>query len=163
MAELQPLLQMDFLSADTGKALTTVFAGFAATTTSLPNISRLPAFVAGFFLVLIITKPGTTNLPTVFTCLAPISARASMILEQSDFFTSDAVARASAIPPFERAVPAARGLAVIAFIAFMAFAAFMAFIAFIAFIVAIDFMAAARTAIAGTTVRRTSRTAENST
>merc|ERR1719387_923717 len=97
--------QIAFLSADTGNALTTVFAGFAATTTSLPNITRLPAFVAGFFLVLIMTKPGTTNFPALFTCFAAISARASMILQQSDLFTLEAAARASAIPDFVRAVP----------------------------------------------------------
>merc|ERR1719498_538625 len=136
---------MDFFRADTGNAFMTVLAGFAATTTSLPNIKRLPALVAAFLLVLIITKPGMTNLPTVFTCLAPISARASTIFEQSDFFTSDAAARASAMPPLDSAWPAARGFAFIAFIAFIAFMAFIAFIAFIAciaFILFIDFIAA---------------------
>merc|ERR1719191_1807669 len=71
--------QIDFLSADTGKAFTTVLAGFAATVTSLPNIIFLPAFVAGFLFVLIITKPGITNLPALLTCAAPISPRASRI------------------------------------------------------------------------------------
>merc|ERR1719198_322482 len=123
----------DFLSAATGKAFTTVLAGFAATLTSLPNISLLPALVAGFFLVLIITKPGRTNFPALFTCAAPISARASMIFAHSAFFISQAVARASAMPPFARAFPAALAT----FIAFIAFIAFMAFIAFIAFIAAI--------------------------
>merc|ERR1719198_348149 len=132
----------DFLSAATGKAFTTVLAGFAATLTSLPNISLLPALVAGFFLVLIITNPGSTNLPALFTCAAPISASASMIFEHSAFFISHAVARASAIPPFARAFPAALGLAFIAFMAFIAFIAFgaafgAAFMAFIAFIAAI--------------------------
>merc|ERR1719203_1994558 len=88
------------------------------------------------------TKPGTTNFPTVFTCFAPISARAFTIFEQSDFFISDAVAKASAIPPFERALPAALGAALSAFIAFTVF------IAFIAFIVEVTFIAAARTAMA---------------
>merc|ERR1719265_1891878 len=144
--------QMDFLSADTGNAFTTVFAGLAATTTSLPNINLFPALVAGFFLVLIMTKPGMTNLPTLLTCFAPISARASTILEQSDFFTSDAAARASAMPPLDSALPAARGLAFIAFIAvidFIAFIAFITFIAFVVFIAAMVFIAAARTAMAG--------------
>jgi len=36
-----PRAQTTFLSAATGKAFTTVFAGFAFTTTTLPNISRL--------------------------------------------------------------------------------------------------------------------------
>eukprot|EP00445_Apocalathium_hangoei_P044129 CAMPEP_0203980338 /NCGR_PEP_ID=MMETSP0360-20130528/1371_1 /ASSEMBLY_ACC=CAM_ASM_000342 /TAXON_ID=268821 /ORGANISM="Scrippsiella Hangoei, Strain SHTV-5" /LENGTH=38 /DNA_ID= /DNA_START= /DNA_END= /DNA_ORIENTATION= len=35
-----------------GKALTMVLAGLALTTQTLPNISRLPAFVAGFRRVL---------------------------------------------------------------------------------------------------------------
>merc|ERR1719478_254770 len=128
--------QMDFLSAATGKAFTTVLAGFAATLTSLPNISRLPALVAGFFLVLIITKPGRTNLPALFTCVAPTSTSASTIFEHSDFFISEADARASAMAPFPRATPAA-----LAFVGFLAFIAFMAFMvlatAFIAFIAAI--------------------------
>merc|ERR1719223_23366 len=112
--------QTDFFSALTGNALTTVFAGFAATVTSLPNISLLPAFVAGFFLVLIMTRPGITNLPTCFTCLPANSTRASTILAQSDFLSSEAVARASAIPVFDRAVPADLGFAFIAFIDFIA-------------------------------------------
>merc|ERR1719223_2071690 len=117
--------QTDFFSALTGNALTTVFAGFAATVTSLPNISLLPAFVAGFFLVLIMTRPGITNLPTCFTCLPANSARASTILAQSDFFSSEAVARASAIPVFDRAVPADLGFAFIAFMAVIDFIAVM--------------------------------------
>merc|ERR1719352_283202 len=130
--------QMDFLSAATGNAFTTVLAGFAATVTSLPNMSRLPALVAGFFLVLIIIKPGSTNLPALFTCVAPTSASASMIFEHSAFFNSHAVVRASAMAPFPRAAPAALGLAFIGFLAFIAFIAFIVFAtAFIAFIAAI--------------------------
>merc|ERR1719421_267104 len=132
---MSAFVQIDFLSADTGKAFTTVLAGFAATLTSLPNIIFLPALVAGFFLVLIITKPGKTNLPALFTCVAPNSPSASMIFEHSDFFNSQAVARASAMPPFARALPGALA----AFIAFITFFAFIAFFAttFIAFIAAI--------------------------
>merc|ERR1719420_670844 len=116
-------VQIAFLSAATGKAFT-VLAGFAATVTSLPNISLLPALVAGFLRVLIMTSPGSTNLPALLTCAPPISARASMIFEHSDFFISHAVARASAMPPFPRAFPVALGLAFFAFIAFIAFIAF---------------------------------------
>merc|ERR1719249_454521 len=65
--------QMDFFSAAVQNAFTTVFAGFAFTTTVLPNISLLPALVA-----------------TV--------ASVSKILETSDFFRSCAVAMASARP-----------------------------------------------------------------
>eukprot|EP00973_Karenia_brevis_P013358 1814116-Karenia_brevis.AAC.1 len=39
--------------AATGNAFTTVFAGFALTTTSLPKNIFFPAFVAGFWRVLI--------------------------------------------------------------------------------------------------------------
>merc|ERR1719359_2222535 len=130
--------QMDFLSAATGKAFTTVLAGFAATVNSLPNINRLPALVAGFFLVLIMIRPGSTNLPALFTCVAPTSASASMIFEHSAFFISQAVASASAMAPFPRAAPATLALAFIGFLAFIAFMAFIVFAAaFIAFIAAI--------------------------
>merc|ERR1712025_384153 len=61
--------QIAFLSAETTKAFTTVLAGRAFTTTSLPNIMRLPAFVAGFTRVLTMHTPGTTNLPAFFTCV----------------------------------------------------------------------------------------------
>merc|ERR1719486_648449 len=111
--------QMDFLIAATGKAFTTVRAGLAATTTSLPNIILLPFLVAGFFLVLIMQSPGMTNLPALFTCTAPTLASASRIFVHWDFFVSVAVAIASAMPPFERDTC----------LAFMAFFAFMAFIA----------------------------------
>merc|ERR1719359_1333411 len=120
--------QMDFLSAATGKAFTTVLAGFAATVTSLPNISRLPALVAGFFLVFIIIRPGSTNLPALFTCVAPTSASASMIFEHSAFFISQAVARASAMAPFPSAAPAALGLVFLAFIVLAVFGTFFAFV-----------------------------------
>merc|ERR1719291_1487395 len=84
-------------------------------------MSRLPAFVAGFLRVFTMTKPGMTNFPAFFTCFAPMLARASRTLEQSDFFNSVSAARASAIPPLDRERTAA----------FMAFIDFMAFIAFI--------------------------------
>merc|ERR1711920_903742 len=50
-----PLLkpQMLFFKAATQYALTIVLAGLALTITTLPNISHLPAFVAGFKRVLI--------------------------------------------------------------------------------------------------------------
>merc|ERR1719162_2927131 len=107
--------QMLFLSAAAGKAFTTVFAGFAFTATSLPNITFLPAFVAGFTFVLIITKPGTVNLPTLTVSLVPISARQSSIFAASLFLTFIAVG----VPPF------------MAFIAVTGVPPFMAFIAFV--------------------------------
>merc|ERR1719150_1496439 len=70
-------------NADTGKALTTVLAGLAFTITSLPNTSLFPAFVAGFNRVLIMQRPGKVNLPTLFTCFVPTSAKAPIIVEHS--------------------------------------------------------------------------------
>merc|ERR1719453_1159669 len=81
-----------------GNAFTTVFAGFAFTTTVLPNISRLPAFVAGFTRVLIMHTPGTMNLP-FFTSAAATEARLFKTFMQSDFLTSVSAASASAMPP----------------------------------------------------------------
>merc|ERR1711941_194677 len=105
--------QIDDFSAATGRAFTTVLAGLAFTTTSLPNIILLPALVAGFFLVLIMQSPGMVNLPVLSTSLAAKPARVSNILEASDFLMSCAVARASAMPPF--------GIDFTAFMAFIAF------------------------------------------
>merc|ERR1719223_421591 len=67
-----------------------------------------------------------TNFPTFFTCSDPISTRASIILAQSDFFISEAVASASATPPFDKAEPPAFPFAFIVFIDFMAFIDFIA-------------------------------------
>merc|ERR1712079_941997 len=90
--------QMAFFSAAVQNAFTTVFAGFAFTTTVFPNISLLPALVAGFRRVLIMQSPGMVNLPALFTSLVATLARVSKILETSDFFRSCAVAMASARP-----------------------------------------------------------------
>merc|ERR1719499_2391273 len=90
--------QMDFFSAAVQNAFTTVFAGFAFTTTVFPNISLLPALVAGFRRVLIMQIPGMVNLPALFTSLVATLARVSKILPTSDFFRSCAVAMASARP-----------------------------------------------------------------
>merc|ERR1719454_2799244 len=90
--------QMDFFSAAVQNAFTTVFAGFAFTTTVFPNISLLPALVAGFRRVLIMQRPGMVNLPALFTSFVATLARVSKILETSDFFRSCAVAIASARP-----------------------------------------------------------------
>ena len=104
---------MLFLSAAAGKAFTTVFAGFAFTITSLPNIIFCPALVAGFTFVLIITKPGSVNFPTFTVSLVPISATQSSSFVASLFFISIAVASALAMAPLLMGVPP--------FIAFMAF------------------------------------------
>merc|ERR1712137_184194 len=110
--------QMDFLSAAVQNAFTTVFAGFAFTTTVFPNISLLPALVAGFRRVLIMQRPGMVNLPALFTSLVATLAKVPKILPTSDFFRSCAVAMASARPP----------LVITALLDFMAFmAVFIAF------------------------------------
>ena len=111
---------MACLRAETGKAFTTVRAGLALTMQTLPNISRLPAFVAFFVRVSTRTMPGTITLPVFFKFAATTSAKADKTVEQSDFFKSHAVARASASPPLVTLLAPLR-----ATMAFMAF--FMAF------------------------------------
>merc|ERR1719220_846673 len=91
--------QMLAFKAATGKAFTTVLAGFAFTICILPNISRFPALVAGLTLVLILHKPGTVNTPAFFTSAVATAARVSRSFEHCDFFTSVAVANASASAP----------------------------------------------------------------
>merc|ERR1719189_2447919 len=75
--------QMLFLSAATAKALTIFLAGFAFTTTTLPNISLLPAFVAGFVFSFSIVRPGTVNLPADLTSFVPTAARLASTFLQS--------------------------------------------------------------------------------
>merc|ERR1719456_346976 len=86
--------------AFTAKHFTTVCAAFAFTFTSLPKAIRLPAFLAGLCLVLIMQTPGMTNFPVFLVSLVASSARASKIFPISDFLLSVAVAKASAMPPF---------------------------------------------------------------
>merc|ERR1719384_60301 len=87
------------LRAAVGNALTTVLAGFALTTTSLPNIIFLEAFVAGFLLVLILARPGIVNTPDFFTSAVPTSAKLAKSFMTTLFFSSQLVARASAMVP----------------------------------------------------------------
>merc|ERR1712087_869131 len=91
--------QNSSLRAFAAKALTTVLAGFAFTNTTLPNISRFPALVAGFLRVLIITKPGTTNLPFFSVSAAAMLARVLKALPITPFFTSQlsAIAAVNAV------------------------------------------------------------------
>merc|ERR1712183_1131306 len=96
-----------FFKAATGKALTTVRAGFALTSCITPKISFLHALVAGLKRVLIIATPGMVNLPLDFTSLATISARLSMILDTSDVLSSASVAMALAISVFVMGLPPA--------------------------------------------------------
>merc|ERR550525_1642658 len=82
------IAQKAFFNADTGNAFTTVLAGLAFTMTTLPKTSLLPALVAGFKRVLIMHKPGSTNLPALFTCCVPISAKLFTAFAHTAFFSS---------------------------------------------------------------------------
>ena len=55
------LAQIESLRAFAGKTLTTFDAGFAATFTSLPNITLVPAFRAGLCLSSSVKSFGMTN------------------------------------------------------------------------------------------------------
>lgn len=82
-----------------------VLAGLALTTTILPKISRLPAFVAGFVRVFTMQRPGMVTLPALFTAFVATAARLSKTLTQSFFFNSVSVAMASARPPLVKTLP----------------------------------------------------------
>merc|ERR1719488_150889 len=98
-------------------ALMIVLAGFAATLTSLPNITRVPAFVAGFFRVFMMHRPGIANLPTAFTSFAPKSASAPITLVTSRRFNLNEDAMPSAIPDLDIARTPPAFIDFIAFIA----------------------------------------------
>merc|ERR1719219_3036232 len=66
---------------------------------TLPKISFLPALVAGFFLVLILQRPGRVKTPDFFTSAVATSARLARALSASFFLISHAVARASPKAP----------------------------------------------------------------
>merc|ERR1711979_172480 len=96
--------QMLFFSAVTAKPFTTFLAGFAFTTTTLPNISRLPAFVAGFVFIFSIARPGTVNLPVDLTSFEATAARLASTFLQSAAFKPVAVAIAAVMPDWDMAV-----------------------------------------------------------
>merc|ERR1719291_110429 len=96
--------QMLFFSAATAKALTTFLAGFAFTTTTLPNISLLPALVAGFVFNFNIARPGTVNLPVDLTSFVPTAARLASTFLQSAPFKPVAAAIAAVMPDWDMAV-----------------------------------------------------------
>merc|ERR1719450_2114398 len=98
--------QMLSFRALTANALTIFFAGLALTMTILPNISFLPALVAGFILVLMRHRPGIVKMPAFFTSAVPISARLARTLATTDFFSSHFVARASDMAPLLMAMTA---------------------------------------------------------
>merc|ERR1740138_1425851 len=92
------------LRAATGKALTTFFAGLAFTMTTLPKTSLLPAFVAGFILVLILHKPGRVKMPDLTTSFVAMSHRLPISFAHTVFLSSLSVASASASAPFVMAL-----------------------------------------------------------
>merc|ERR1719491_2597604 len=63
----------------TGYAFTIVLAAFAFTFTSSPKAILVPALVAGLWRVLIMQRPGMTNLPAFFTSAVARAAKLSMI------------------------------------------------------------------------------------
>merc|ERR1712190_146111 len=89
------------LMAFAGNAFTILRAGLALTTHILPKISRLPALVAGFVLVLSLQRPGNAKTPVLVTSLVASSAKLSMTLEHTDFFNSHDSANAWAMAPFD--------------------------------------------------------------
>merc|ERR1719265_2719852 len=115
-----------------------VLAGFAFTAIILPKANLVPALVAGFTLVLIITSPGIVNLP-LLTSFVASSVRTSRQPAHCAFLKPVAVASASAMPLFGKA------LTLLAFMTFMAFMAVFFFItfgaaAFMAFMAAFFFI-----------------------
>merc|ERR1712226_848067 len=91
-------LQNCFLRADTAKAFTTVFAGFALTITVLPKISFLPALVAGFTRVLIRQSPGRVKMPFFFTSAVAMATTSPSILLATEDLTPLASPSAAASP-----------------------------------------------------------------
>merc|ERR1711924_316220 len=98
------LAQIWFLSAATAKAFTTVFAGFAFTFCSTPNIILTPAFVAGFTLVLMRATPGMVKIPVFFTSFVAMAARDSKTTEHSFVFKPCSSAIAFTMAPFVMAL-----------------------------------------------------------
>ena len=93
---------MLFFRAETQKAFTIFLAGAAFTLMVLPNASLVPAFLAGFILVLIMHKPGMVNLPDFFTSAVARVAKLSRSCEHCDFLRPLLLANASAMPPLDK-------------------------------------------------------------
>merc|ERR1719191_1882684 len=71
------ITQIWALSAATGKAFTTVLAGFAFTFISWPKAILTPALVAGLTRVLILQRPGMVKIPVFFTSVVARVAKLS--------------------------------------------------------------------------------------
>merc|ERR1719456_1895220 len=76
-----------------------VFAGFAFTLVSLPNMILTPAFVAGFVLVFRRQSPGIVNTPFFLTSAVAMATRLLMTSEHAFCFSSCSVARAFVMAP----------------------------------------------------------------
>merc|ERR1719213_463729 len=108
----QAATQIWDLSAATGKAFTTVLAGFAFTLISWPKAILTPALVAGFTRVLILARPGIVKIPFFFTSVVARVAKLSMSPEHPFVFSSCCSARVLIRAPLVMTLPA------FAFIAF---------------------------------------------
>merc|ERR1739845_159663 len=80
--------QICALRAATGKAFTTVLAGFAFTFISWPKAILTPALVAGFTRVLILQSPGIVKMPVFFTSVVARVAKLSRSPEHTFAFIS---------------------------------------------------------------------------
>merc|ERR1719183_676182 len=98
-------------------AFTTVFAGFAFTFFSSPNIITVRALVAGLVLVLMRQRPGMVKIPVFLTSFVATVTRLFKMLEQSFVFISFSVAIVFNKAPFVIAFEPPAFL--MAFIAFM--------------------------------------------
>merc|ERR550514_1626507 len=116
-----PLSQICALSAATGKAFTTVLAGFAFTFISWPNITLTPALVAGFTRVLILKRPGRVKIPVFFTSVVATAAKLVRRPEHTLVFISCCSESILMRAPLVMTLLAA-------FVVFMVFAVFMLFI-----------------------------------
>merc|ERR1719254_263390 len=89
---------MLFFRADNGKALTIFFAGFAFTIIILPNISFLPALVAGFIRVFSLNKPGIEKVPVLpATSFVAMVVKLPMSFVHTFLFSSHLSASAATI------------------------------------------------------------------
>merc|ERR1719473_1196535 len=84
-----------------------VFAGFAFTLVSLPNMILTPAFVAGFKRVLIRHTPGTVKTPDALTSFVAMATMLLMTSEQAFCFKPCSVANDFVMAPLVIALPPA--------------------------------------------------------
>merc|ERR1719191_1370380 len=82
------ITQIWALSAATGKAFTTVLAGFAFTFISWPKAILTPALVAGLTRVLILQSPGMVKIPVFLTSVVARVAKLSRRPEHTFVFIS---------------------------------------------------------------------------